>query len=137
MTRNRALVAKYPNGYRDKIAYHREQGNDEKVKYFEEKQRQLDEKKSNLEITIEVFKFLGYRVEKISDSVVLCQKHPKLVSVPLSMALLQLNEQEVITKIEKAMACANKYRPIPTKYRPRKIDFMWEMWGILTSEKLI
>lgn len=150
---------KYPNGYRDKIAYHREQGNDEKVKYFEEKQRRLDANISTLEITIEVFEFLGYRVKEMSDSVIMCQKHPKLVSVPISMALFELDCLEVLTKIAgkihkvdednlqdrlKKQWCALintdhfKLKSLLYEYKwINKDDFMWKVWEILASEKLI
>lgn len=149
MTRNRALVAKYPNGYRDKIAYHREQGNDEKVKYFEEKQRQLDESKC-----IQVLEFLGYRVDKMSSSVILCQKNPSAVSVPLIMAIYKLNCLEALTKIagkihkvdEEELRVQfrslvdtdhNQLRRLLYEHREmHRQDFIDEVWNILASEKL-
>jgi hypothetical protein len=141
---------KYPNGYRDKIAYHREQGNDEKVKYFEEKQRQLDESKC-----IQVLEFLGYRVKKMSNSVILCQENPSAVSVPLSMAINKLNALEVLTKIAgkihkvdeeelrvqfRALVDTDHNQLRKLLYEHREMHrqcFINEVWDILASEKLI
>lgn len=94
MKRNIALVDKYPNGYRDKIAYHREQGNDEKVKYFEEKQRQLNENKC-----IQVLEFMGYENRGKYGTWTLFQRGTGDVSKPLDVAMNELNHLEVLTKM--------------------------------------
>ena len=94
MKRNIALVDKYPNGYRDKIAYHEEQGNDEKVKYFKEKQRQLDENNC-----IQVLEFMGYENRGEYRTETLVQKGKYNVAIFVSMAINELDYLEVLTAI--------------------------------------
>lgn len=150
MKRNRALVAKYPNGYRDKIAYHREQGNDEKVKYFEEKQRQLNENKC-----IQVLEFMGYENRGKCGTWTLFQRGTGDVSKPLDVAMNELNHLEVLTKMAgkihkideestKAQFGAlvntdhNQLRRLLYDHREMyRQDFVDEVCRIINSEKLM
>jgi len=150
MKRNIALVDKYPNGYRDKIAYHREQGNDEKVKYFEEKQRQLNENKC-----IQVLEFMGYENRGKYGTWTLFQRGTGDVSKPLDVAMNELNHLEVLTKMAgkihkideestKAQFGAlvntdhNQLRRLLYDHREMyRQDFVDEVCRIINSEKLM
>ena len=157
MKRNIALVDKYPNGYRDKIAYHREQGNDEKVKYFKEKQRQLDENNC-----IQVLEFMGYENRGKYGTETLVQKGKYNVAIVSSVVVNAVNHLEVLTKLAgkihkvdneelgfRQVYCAQQYRAlIDTDHNQLKSllycyidmdkqDFIDEVCRIINSEKLI
>ena len=150
MKRNIALVDKYPNGYRDKIAYHRVLGNDEKVKYFEEKQRQLNESKC-----IQVLEFMGYENRGKYGTWTLFQRGTGDVSKPLDMAINELNHLDVLTAIAgkihkvdeevlreqfRALVDTDHNQLKSLLYEHREMyrqDFIDEVCRIINSEKLI
>jgi len=150
MKRNRALVAKYPNGYRDKIAYHREQGNDEKAKYFEEKQRQLNESQC-----IQVLEFMGYENRGKYGTETLVQKGKYNVTIFSRFAINKLDYLEVLTaiagkihKVHQDKLRLQWYALIDTDHNQLKSllyehremdkqDFIDEVCRIINSEKLM
>lgn len=125
MKRNIALVDKYPNGYRDKIAYHREQGNDEKVKYFEEKQRQLNENNC-----IQVLEFMGYENRGKYGTQTLVQKGKYNVTIFLSVALNELNYLEVLISLS-GRIYAQEIEYIEMQEKIPEKDMKKTLWSIL------
>ncbi|MHC4690996.1 MAG: hypothetical protein ACYS5F_15425 [Planctomycetota bacterium] len=128
MKRNIALVDKYPNGYRDKIAYHREQGNDEKVKYFEEKQRQLNESKC-----IQVLEFMGYENRGKYGT-----NHLDVLTAIAGK--IHKVDEEVLRVQFRALVDTDHNQLKSLLYEHREMyrqDFIDEVYKIINSEKLM